>query len=126
MKLAHLIVAAGLGLAATLTHALEIKPYSAAALQQAQQAGEPVALHFHADWCTVCQAQEKVLNELKSSKDLDLKVLVVDYDKEKALNKKLNVRSQSTLVVYKGEKETARLAGESDSGKIQAALKTAL
>lgn len=119
---------AGLAFFATAlsAQALEIQVYSPAALSAAQQAGKPVALHFHADWCPTCRAQEKVFQNLKTDKDLDLTLLVVDYDKERELKKQLQVRAQSTVIVYKGSKETARSGGETDAAKLKAVLKSAL
>jgi thioredoxin-like negative regulator of GroEL len=49
-------------------------------------------------------------------------LLVVDYDKERDLKNKLNVRTQSTLIVFKGDKEVARLAGKSDEKSLKEAL----
>lgn len=106
--------------------ALELQPYSAAALAAAQQAGKPVAVHFHADWCPTCKQQEKALNQLKTEPGLDITVLVADYDKEKDLKKAMRVRTQSTMVVFKGSEEKGRLAGDTAPDKIRAALKTAL
>lgn len=126
MKIAKLILATFLGLAAMASHALDIQPYSAAALTQAQKANQPVALHFHADWCPTCRAQEKVLQELKSEAGLDLTVLVANYDTEKDLKRRFNVRAQSTLVVLHGEKETYRVVGDTSPGGIRGALKSAL
>ena len=120
------------GLAATLlalassAFALDIKPYSADALAAAQKAGKPVAVHFHADWCPTCKLQEKSLAQLKAEPGLDLTVLVADYDKEKALRKAMNVRTQSTFVVFRGEQEKARVAGETTADKIRTAFKAAL
>ncbi|HOY03706.1 MAG TPA: thioredoxin family protein, partial [Zoogloea sp.] len=71
-------------------------------------------------------AQEKVFNSFKAEPGLDLPLLVVDYDKERALKQSLKVRTQSTLIVYRGEKETARLAGDTDETSLRAALKSAL
>ena len=51
---------------------------------------------------------------------------VVDYDKERALKQQLGVRTQSTLIVYRGNSETARSAGEVDAAKLRAALQSAL
>lgn len=126
MKIGKLILAAFFVFGAMVSHALEIKPYSAAALAQAQQAGKPVALHFHADWCPTCRAQQTVLQSLKSEAGLEIAVLVANYDTEKDLKRRFNVRSQSTLIVLQGEKETQRLVGETATDSIRAALKSAL
>lgn len=113
-------------LTAMTAQALEIKPYSAEALQAAQAAGQPVAVHFRADWCPTCRVQDKSFAQLKAEKGLDITVLAVDYDKEKDLKRAMNVRAQSTLIVFKGKEERARLAGETEADKLRAALKAAL
>lgn len=126
MKLRSLLTASLLLAGAALAQALEVKPYTAAALAQAQGANQPVALHFHADWCPTCRAQDKALQSLKSDPALDLTVLVANYDTEKDLKRRFNVRAQSTLVVLHGQKESARLVGETGAAPIRAALKSAL
>jgi thioredoxin 1 len=127
MKMMFKLIAALSMLASVASaSALEIQPYTAAALSAAQQAGKPVALHFHADWCPTCRAQEKSFQSLKADKELDLTLLIVDYDKERELKKQLQVRAQSTVIVYKGSKETARSGGETDAAKLKAVLKSAL
>lgn len=107
-------------------HALDSSPYTPEALTAAQKAGKPVALHFHANWCPTCRAQEKVFNEFKPDATLAITVLVADYDKERELKRKLGVRTQSTVIVYRGARETARVAGETDPAIIRAALQSAL
>ena len=110
-----------------LARALEIQPYTANALQQAQAAGKPVAVHFHADWCPTCKAQEKAFNGLRGDPQLKgITLLVANYDSERELKKAMNVRSQSVVVVFRGSKETARIGGETKPDKIKAALMTAL
>jgi thiol-disulfide isomerase/thioredoxin len=126
MTIGKLILSTLLVFGAMVSHALEVKPYSAAALAEAQKAGKPVALHFHANWCPTCRAQEKVLQGLKSEAGLDLTVLVANYDTEKSLKRRFNVRAQSTLVVLHGEKETYRVVGDTSPGGIRGALKSAL
>ncbi|WP_306478034.1 thioredoxin family protein [Methyloversatilis sp.] len=122
----RLTAIAAVSLAASLAHALDIQPYSAAALGAAQQAGKPVAVHFHAEWCSTCKTQEKALNALKEEKGLDITVLIANYDEEKDLKKQYKVRSQSVLIVFKGEQEKARLAGDTDIEKIRSALQAGL
>lgn len=121
-------ILAALALLFTLgaAQALEIQPYSAAALNAAQQAGQPVALHFHADWCPTCRAQDQVFQTFKSDRTLPLTLLVVNYDQERQLRQQLKVRTQSTLVVYRGTRETKRLAGETDAAVLRGALQSAL
>lgn len=126
MQVRQLIVSTLLLASVALAHALEVKPYSAAALAQAQQADQPVALHFHADWCPTCRAQEKALQALGTEKGLDLTVLKVDYDNEKELKRQFKVNSQSTLIVLRGTKESARLVGDTSKLNIMNALKSAL
>lgn len=126
MKFARLIVSAVLLGAASLVHALDVKPYSAQALGAAEKAGQPVALHFHADWCPTCKAQDKALQTLKDEKGLDLTILQVDYDTEKDLKRRFNIRTQATMVVLKGDKEVARLVGDTGADAIRKTLKAAL
>lgn len=126
MKFTQWLMSATLLVAATATQALEIKPYTGAALADAQKAGKPVALHFHADWCPTCKAQEKSLAVLKTEPDLGVLLLVANYDTEKALKTRFKVRSQSTLVVLHGNQERARLVGDTSADAIRTALKSGL
>lgn len=126
MKIGKYLLSALLFCGAVAAQALEIKPYSAAALAEAQKADKPVALHFHADWCPTCRAQTIVLQGLKAESGLDITVLVANYDTERALKRRFNVRAQSTLVVLRGQTEWARLVGDTTASSIREALKTAL
>jgi thiol-disulfide isomerase/thioredoxin len=122
MKAIKAVIVFGSMLFAASAFALEIKPYSADTFAQIQKSGAGVALHFHADWCPTCRAQEKVFNGWKGDASVPGNLLVVDYDKERDLKNKLNVRTQSTLIVFKGDKEVARLAGKSDEKSLKEAL----
>ena len=126
MKLAAAALAVVLSAVASAALALEIQPYSAQALADAKAAGKAVALHFHADWCPTCRAQAKVFDGLKADASLPVTILVADYDRERELKKTLNVRTQSTLIVYRGSAEKARLAGETSAEKLKDALRAGL
>ena len=126
MKLKHSLALAAMLLATTWSYALTVAPFSAEAFAKLQTAGEPVALHFHADWCPTCRAQVKSLEILKTEPNLKLTVLSVDYDKETALKKQLNVRSQSTFIVFRGAAEKARQIGETSPEAIRKTLSSAL
>lgn len=126
MTLLRTFAAAALTLAASLAQALTLTPYSAAALAKAQQAGEPVALHFHATWCVTCKAQQRAFEQMKADADLPLAILVADFDTERDLMRQLQVRDRSTLIVYRGTTERSRLSFETDPAKLKAALQAAL
>jgi thioredoxin-like negative regulator of GroEL len=123
---AKMVLSAVLLGAAALAHALEVKPYSAQALAAAQKADQPVAIQFHADWCPTCKAQDKVLQSLKAEPGLGVTLLIANYDTEKALKKRFNVRAQSTIVALHGKQERARLVGETSEDSIRKVLKAAL
>lgn len=125
MTFTRLIVSTLLVSAAAIAHALEIRPYTADALADVQKADKPVALHFHADWCPTCKSQEKALQALKAEPGLDMTVLVANYDTEKALKQRFNIRSQSTFVVLRGQQERGRVVGETTPAGIRNVLKTA-
>lgn len=126
-RLIVLALSLSLLLASGLARALDIQPYAPERLQQARAAGKPVALHFHADWCPTCKAQEQAFQKIKADPQLKaITLLVVNYDKERELKKSLGVRSQSVVIVFKGSKETARVGGETDAAKLKAALASAL
>ena len=109
------------------SHALEVQPYNATALTGLQSAGKPVAVHFHADWCSTCVKQQQSLEQLKAQGQLKgMTVLVADYDKEKDLKRQHKVRSQSVLIVFKGAQEVARLGGQTQPEPIAQALSKAL
>ena len=98
-----------------------------ATLAGLQNAGKPVALHFHADWCPTCVNQSRALNQLKATGQLQgVTVLVADYDKEKDLKRQHKVRSQSVLIIFKGKAEVARSAGETQPEALSLALAKAL
>lgn len=103
--------------------ALEIQPYSAQELARLQSSNKPVGVHFHAEWCATCKTQEKALQSLRTEPSLSqVTLLVADYDKEKDLRRRLRVPAQSTLLVFRGGTEVARVGGETSADKLRAAL----
>lgn len=118
-------VAAALLFAVGTAQALTVKPFTPSEFAAAQAAGTPVAVHFRADWCPTCRAQDKAVEAMKNDPALkNVTLLLADYDKEKALKKEMNIRTQSTFVVFKGKTEVARSAGVTEPDKIKATLAT--
>lgn len=126
MKYRYALASALLALVMSAANAVTVKPYSEKALADAQKAGEPVAVHFHAEWCGTCKKQESVINALKADKGLKMTVFVADYDKDTALKQRFKVQMQSTLVVLRGDEERARVLGDTNEKNIRQALERAL
>jgi thioredoxin 1 len=111
----------------TWAQALEIRPFDAAALARLQSDGQPVAVHFHADWCSTCVNQARALEQIRAGGQLQgMTVLVADYDRERELRRQLRVRSQSVLVVFKGTQEVARSGGQTQPEPLRQMLARAL
>src|SRR5437763_9710271 len=100
---------------ATPTFATETKPFTADAFAAAQKAGKPIFVDVHASWCPVCAKQKPILSELTADpKFKNLVFFVVDFDSQKDAVKAFDVRMQSTLIAFKGERETGRSVGDTD------------
>lgn len=126
MKLFQILktVTAGLILImATNVFAAGLQVFDRAAFDAAKARGETIVLDFHADWCPTCKKQGPILDSLLSEPEMNSVVgFKVDYDNATALKKALNVQKQSTLIVFKGEKEVARQMGLTNKDEIKALL----
>jgi thioredoxin 1 len=111
-----------LGAWAAPAQALETASYTPQTLLAKQQAGEAVSLHFHAKWCPTCLVQEKVFNTFQGDASVPGTLLVMDYDQERELKREMGIRSQSTLIVFKGKEQKHRSGGVTDPQALKAAL----
>lgn len=104
----------------------EETPYSQSAFAAAQKANQPILVHVTAPWCSTCTAQKPIVDRLHAEPAFsNYKVFNVDFDTQKPLLRKLGVRMQSTLIVYKGATEEGRSSGDTDAGAIKALLERA-
>ncbi|KST61165.1 thioredoxin [Methylobacterium sp. GXS13] len=101
--------------------------YTPTAFEAAQKAGKPILVHITAPWCTTCAAQKPILSKLEADpKFKDLQVFDVDFDSRKDVVKRFGATMQSTLITYKGDKETGRSAGETKPEAITSLLDKAI
>src|ERR1700721_1102367 len=111
-SLVALISAVMLIAIAAPTLAAEV-PFNQVQFDSMIAAGKPVAVVLHADWCPTCRAQAPLLKALTQTPELKAVTLfVANFDTEKALKKSLGVTQQSTVVVFKDGKESARSTGD--------------
>ena len=108
-------------------HAADWRPFTAEAFAAAQKDGKPILVDISAPWCPVCRAQKPILEELTlDPKFRDMMVFVIDFDTQKDDVRALKATSQSTLIAFKGDKETARSAGDTSMQSIEILMKSAL
>lgn len=113
--------------AASSASAADFKPYTAAAFDAAQKSGKPILVDITASWCPTCKAQKPILSELTAKPEFkDMVVLEVDFDNQTDVVRGFNARAQSTLITFKGGKETARTVGETRKDAIAAQLNSAI
>lgn len=103
--------------------AVERQAFSPEALAAAQEAGKPILVDVFAAWCSVCRAQSPILHKLtEEPKYKNLLVLKADFDAQKDELRALDVRSQSTLIVFKDGKEVGRSVGDTSEFSIEGLL----
>ena len=101
--------------------------FTAQNFAEAQKAGKPILIAVHADWCPTCKAQEPIIGQLKSQpKFKDLAILRVDFDAQKDVVRKFGAQMQSTLIVFKGDKEVGRSVGDTKPESIATLLDKAI
>jgi thioredoxin 1 len=115
------------GLASTSALALNVKEIEIPGFAKAAAAGKPILVHVTAAWCGTCKIQKPIVSRLEKEPAFkDLVVFNVDFDSQKEILRDLQVQSQSTMIIFKGEREIDRSVGETDPAAIEALLKKAL
>ena len=95
---------------------------------KAQSDGKIVIVSSWIKYCSSCASQMKVLNNAKNEgKLLDIKFENIEYFSFDVTNEEianlLNVKFQTTLLIYKDNKEVYRSLGETTEDLIYEALK---
>jgi thiol-disulfide isomerase/thioredoxin len=125
----HVIAASILGSSLLVAPALAAEKidYTATAFDAAQRAGKSILVEIHATWCPTCKAQAPILATLeKDSKFKDLLVVHVDFDSQKDAVRRFGARMQSTLITFKGGKETGRSVADTNPDSIATLLGKAI
>jgi thioredoxin 1 len=107
--------------------AAETIAYSSADFDAAQKAGRSILVEIHATWCPTCKAQAPILATLEAEpKFKNLLVVQVDFDSQKDAVRRFGARVQSTLITFKGDKETGRSVGDTNRESIAELLSKAI
>ena len=106
----------------TQTFASEVKMnFTKDAFENAQKNGKTVVVNSWNKFCMTCIKQEKIIKKAK----IDFgDVLFLTYaQKNKDIAKYLNIDYRSTIVVYKDNKEIARIIGITNKDDIYSLIK---
>ena len=98
---------------------------------KAQSEGKVVVVSSWIKYCSSCASQMKVLNKAKSDGKLfDIKFDNIEYFSFDVTNKEisnlLNVKFQTTLLIFKNNNEVYRSLGETTKELIYKALETSI
>ena len=91
---------------------------------KAQSDGKTVIVSSWIKYCTSCASQMKALKDVE--KDFN-NLVYLNFDvREKEIAKQLNIQFQTTLVIYKNDKEVYRSLGELSKDKIYKAINSVI
>ncbi len=93
------------------------KKYQLDSFEQAQNQNKMIVVDIYKDGCGTCAKQEPALKEARKMYP-DAEFYRVDFASDKEAVKKFKAIKQSTIIVYKGDQERARLMGETNKEKI--------
>ena len=111
---------------AAVASAAEPKPFTQQDFDKLAHDGKPVVVDVSATWCPTCKAQKPIVESLsKQPAYKDVAILSVDFDADKAILKQFKVNMQSTLIAFKGGKESARSVGDTTPAGIENIFKKA-
>jgi thiol:disulfide interchange protein len=103
------------------------EPFTQAKLDALNQSGQPVLVAIHADWCSTCKTQERVLQELLPQPEFKrIKMLRMDFDQQKEAVRSFGVLYQSTLIAFKNGREVGRTTAEMSPVRIADLLRLSL
>ena len=96
--------------------------FSISKLEKVKATGKTVVVNSYEPWCWSCRKQDKVLIGAKDEFK-DVVFLTYQQGKHKNIAQALNISVRTTIVVFKGKKEVARIIGQTEKTEIYSAIK---
>lgn len=103
--------------------------FSEAAFKEASASGKPFVVAFHSSSCGSCKVQKPSLESALLEPELkEVRGLMANFEATSDFRKGLEkvVRGPSTILVFKGGNEVARIQGETSKEKIQELIARAI
>lgn len=106
-------------------------PYTPGLAEDAITRGDRIILVFSATWCSTCNRQERIMNELRAQNaayDQRLTLIEVDWDTygTSDLVRRFNVPRRSTIIALHGTRELGRTVAGTQVSEIRALFDAAL
>ena len=98
--------------------------YNNDVFNKAQSDGKTVVVSSWIKYCTSCASQMKALKDVE--KDFDNLIYLTFDVTNREIAKQLNIQFQTTLVIYKNNKEVYRSLGELTKDKIYKAINSVI
>lgn len=99
--------------------------YMAESFAAEQAAGRTILVAVHADWCPTCRQQAPILESALAEPAMAEVVAVrVDFDADKDFLAVHRIAQQSTILIFKGDREVGRVIAETDPERLRAFVMT--
>lgn len=86
--------------------AVTTAPFDEKTFSDLQEKNAFVLIDVKAKWCPTCKKQGQILEEYQAQRpNVDLHILLVDFDTQKEWVKKLRAPRQSTLILFSGKEK---------------------
>ena len=95
--------------------------FSEEIFEKAKASGKTIVVNSYEVWCGTCSKQTKILDQAEKE-FTDIVFLSYEQSKNKGIAQKLGIKFWTTIVVYKGNNEVARIVGQTDKEIIYSAI----
>jgi len=89
--------------------------------EEAKASGKTIVINSYEVWCGTCGQQTKILDQAEKEFK-DIVFLSYEQSKNKNIAKKLGIKFWTTIVIYKGDNEVARIVGQTNKKIIYTAI----
>ena len=89
--------------------------------EEAKASGKTIVINSYEVWCGTCGKQTKILDQAEKEFK-DIVFLSYEQSKNKNVAKELGIKFWTTIVIYKGSNEVARIVGQTNKKIIYAAI----
>ena len=95
--------------------------FSNEVFEKAKTSGKTIVINSFEVWCGTCSQQTKILDQAEKEFK-DIVFLSYEQSKNKNIAQKLSIKFFTTIIVYRGNDEVARIVGQTDKETIYSAI----